>query len=483
MAINTPPTALELQNAGTDLDTLDKVINGAADLGGTGSVETRRSGPVQTLAWFLAQLETQTDAAAAQVASLTGLEAAIAAIAAGLASGQPLDLIADNLNNLIAASGIYPAPLGAHDALEDEVITDPRVTVLHEDELYRPRVLPHTITLPFDPDDFYLMAAQGSDSAFVLAELRRLATYHPAVAPTWLPVDAVIVDETDAGAHLDLALKISDADSPPENLVFTAPEGLPAGWAIDGRLLRKTSTSGVIARAAHLFRVTDENGLWAETDIEIQAYAEGAPPSLPPVWSALPVLALTQGAAMTPLNVRSFLTAGTTALAAITITATGVPAGMTAADGVLSGTPTTSGAVSITWTATDAFGNAVQYIQTGTIAAGAAPVWASIPRVTITLGQTLPPVRYDTYLGGGVYAVSALTLGVSGQPAGTSLTSRELRGAPTAVGTYTVTVTATNPAGAAAAINHTVNVLAAPTDGGGGTGEGPGGFYENREVF
>lgn len=63
---------------------------------------------MKTLAWYLAQLDTHRLAAAALVADLDGQEAAIAAIAAALASGQPLDRIIDHLDDLIAASGIYP---------------------------------------------------------------------------------------------------------------------------------------------------------------------------------------------------------------------------------------------------------------------------------------------------------------------------------------------------------------------------------------
>lgn len=484
MGINSPPTALELQNAGTDVDTLDKVINGAADLGGTGTVATRRGGPVKTLAWYLAALESHRAAAAALVASLEGEEASIAALAAGLEPGQPLDVIAESLNDLIAASGIYPVALGEHDSLAATVITDPRATVLHEDERYRPRVLPHTITLPFDPDDFYLMAAQSSESAYVLGQLRRLATFYPPVAPVWRPIASVIVDETFTGVVRDLSAFVDDSDSPVENLIFTAPGGLPPGFSIVGHNLVKTSTSGVWAPATYDIWVMDESGNVNEDGrILIQSYAASEVPSVPPVWSALPTLTLTRALAMTPLNVRSFLTAGTTALAAITITATGVPAGLTAADGVLSGTPTVNGGFSITWTATDAFSNVVQYVQTVNIAAGAAPGWSSIPVVTITLGQTLPPVRYDAYLSGGVYAASAIALSVSGQPGGTSLTSRELRGVPSAIGSYAVTVTGTNPAGIQSSVSHVINVNPTPTGGGGGgSGSGPGGWFEERNI-
>lgn len=486
MGINTPPSAVELQNAGTDLNTIDQFTNAAANVNGTGIIATRRGGPIRVMAWFAEQFETMRLELASRLAGITAREADIDLITDALDPGQPLDLIADNLNSLIAASGVYPVALGEHDSLADTVITDPRVTVMHEDERYRPRVLPHTVTLPFDPDDWYLMTAQGAASAFVLAELRSLRTYHPPVAPDFGVARSYAFPAGSSGTIVNLASLVTDPDSPAENLTFEALSALPTGVTLTGAILAR-SAPPIQAAAPVTFRVTDESGLTDTVVITLHSYDPLTPPTTPPSWGALPVLSLTRGLAMTPLNVRSFLTAGTTPIAAITITATGVPAGLTAADGVLSGTPTVNGGFSITWTATDAFGAAVQYVQTVNIAAGSAPVWSSIPGVTITLGQTLPPVRYDLYLNGGPYALSAVALGVSGEPSGTALTSRELRGIPSAVGSYRVTVTATNPAGIAASVSHLINVNAPPSGGGGGgTGGGgtggPGGWFEERNV-
>ncbi|MFN7178382.1 putative Ig domain-containing protein [Hyphomonas sp.] len=477
------PTAQQLIDAGTDVTTLGTVINAPADHGGDGTVTTRRGGPVKTLAWYLAQLDTHRLAAAALVEDLDGQEAAIAAIAAALASGQPLDLIIDHLDDLIAASGIYPVALGEHDALEDEVITDPRVTVMHEDERYRPRVLPHTITLPFDPEDFYLMVSQGAASAFVLAELRRLATYHPPVAPDFGVNRSYAFEAGSSGTIVDLNTLVTDPDSPAENRSFEALGALPTGVTLTGAILAR-SAPPIQAPAAVTFRVTDESGLTDTVTITLHSYDPLSPPTTPPVWVALPVWNVTAGTGVGFLHARSFIIAGTTPVHALTITATGVPPGLSVSDGVLSGVPSAAGTYTITWTAIDAFGAEVEALQTVNVSAGAAPVWASIPAITLNLGQTLPPVRYGTYLSGAPFAVSALTLGVSGQPAGTALSSRELRGVPTATGTFTVTVTATNPSGVSSQINHTITVLPAPSGGGGGGGGGPGGGeFERFEPY
>ncbi|MBK8196974.1 MAG: putative Ig domain-containing protein [Acidobacteria bacterium] len=470
------PTAQQLIDAGTDVDTLGKVINEPADFGGDGTVTTRRGGPVKTLAWYLAALDVHRLAAAALVEDLEGQGADIAAIAAGLASGQPLDLIAANLADLIAASGLYPTPLGDHDALEGTVITDPRVTVLFDDERYRPRVLPHTILATFDAEDFYLMASQGSASAYVLAELRRLATYHPPVAPAFGVDRSYAFEAGSSGTIVDLNTLVTDPDSPAENRTFEALDALPTGVTLTGAILARAAPP-IQAPATVTFRVTDESGLADTVEITLHSYDPLSPPTTPPSWVALPVWNVVQGAGVGFLHARSFILAGTTPAYALTITATGVPPGLSVSDGVLSGVPTTAGNYTITWTATDAFGAAVQALQTVNVSAGAAPVWSSIPAITMTLGQTLPPVRYAQYVNGGAFSFSGLTIGVTGQPGGTALSSGELRGVPSAIGVYDVTVTATNPSGVSSQVQHRVTVNPAVSGGGGGGpgGGGPGG--------
>lgn len=492
MAINTPPTAVELQNAGTDLDTLDKVMNGAADLSGTGIVSTRRGGPVRTLAWYLAQIDESRLEADALVADLSGRTSAIALLASLLAPGQPLDVLVENLNDAIAASGIYPLPLGAHDALEGETINDPRVTVTREEERdgntvtvrYRPRALPFTVTDTFDPQDWYEMASQGALPETVLARLRRLETFHPPVAPVFAGDARYNVLAGSTGVIVDLNTLVTDPDSPPANRVFTALAALPTGFSLDGGVL-SCAAPPVQAAMDVTFRVTDESGQSDDIVITLQVYDEASPPVTPPSFGGMSLLTLTQGVAMAPRNARSSIIAGTTPLASLIVTASGVPAGLTAIDGVLSGTPTVSGSFVILWSAEDAFGNVAEYAQAVLVSAAAAPVWASIPAITIYEGTTLPPVRYDQYLNPAPYAASQVSLSLSGTPFGTALTARELRGVINISGSYLVTVTATNPAGGTASIQHRINVLPYGTGtvgGGGSTGGGSGG-RENVNLF
>lgn len=490
MPANIAPTAIELQNLGTDVAAFGDVTNGAADLNGDGTVTTRRGGPVKTLAWYLAQIDAARVSAEGIVADLEGDEAAIAALAAALAPGQPLDVIITNLNTVIAASGIYPLSLGAHDALEGSTITDPRVTVTREEDRdgetvtvrYRPRTLPFTITDTFDPEDWYEMASQGALPQTVLARLRRLESFHPPVAPVFGAARTYQVEAGTTGTIVDLNTLVTDTDSPPENRFFEALGALPTGFTLTGSVI-SFAAPPIQAPLAVTFRVTDESGQTATIVLTLHAFDGASPPVTPPTFGALSVLSLQQGVAMTTLNVRSAIIAGTTPLPQLTITADTVPAGLTAIDGVLSGTPTVNGSFVIVWTAMDAFGNEVSYAQTLIIAAAAAPVWASIPSTTMYAGSALPPVRYDQYLNPGAYAASAVTLSVSGVPLGASLTSRELRGVISLQGTYTVTVTATNPAGQSASIQHIINVLAEGSGSIGGGGGGGSGGRPDANLF
>ena len=241
MAIDTAPTGAELQNLGTDVAVFGDITNGPADFNGDGIVSTRRGGPVRTVAWYLDQLEQRRLEAGGLVADLTGQTSAIALLASLLAPGQPLDVLVDNLNDAIAASGIYPLPLGAHDALEGEIINDPRVTVTREEERdgntvtvrYRPRALPFTVTDIFDPEDWYEMASQGALPETVLARLRRLETFHPPVAPVFAGNTRYNILAGSSGVIVDLNTLVTDPDSPPANRVFTALDALPTGFTLD----------------------------------------------------------------------------------------------------------------------------------------------------------------------------------------------------------------------------------------------------------
>ena len=145
-------------------------------------------------------------------------------------------------------------------------------------------------------------------------------------------------------------------------------------------------------------------------------------------------------AAVTPLQLSAV---DTQAGAAITWSATGLPAGMSigSTSGVVSGTPTTVGAYDVTFTATDGSG-----------ASGSASVtWTIRYHVTVT-----NPGSQSSELGTpiAVLEISAtdwsptatLSYGATGLPTGLRINSATgaISGTPTAAGTFSVTVTATD---------------------------------------
>ncbi|TDW97400.1 putative Ig domain-containing protein [Dinghuibacter silviterrae] len=126
-----------------------------------------------------------------------------------------------------------------------------------------------------------------------------------------------------------------------------------------------------------------------------------------------------------------------------TYVATGLPAGLTlASDGTLSGTPTAGGSFTVTVTATDASTGSGPYqgTQTYTLTVNAASVVvapATLPAATVGVSYS----QSISATGG----TSPYTYVASGLPAGLTLTSGGvLSGTPTAGGSFTVTVTATD---------------------------------------
>jgi Putative Ig domain len=136
-----------------------------------------------------------------------------------------------------------------------------------------------------------------------------------------------------------------------------------------------------------------------------------------------------------------------------------VPAGLTlASTGVLSGTPTAAGTFSFTITATDSLGYSTGKVYTVTIA----------PAVSLAPG-TLPPdtvnIAYDRTItaSGGTGTLTLATSNVTGLIPGLNVPdsgtgSIQITGTPTASGTETFTVTATDSVGGKATQTYSVTV-------------------------
>jgi hypothetical protein len=321
----------------------------------------------------------------------------------------------------------------------------------------------------------------GVDAEIVAIKKRldRLDTAVPAIPPVWRLVPPVIVDETFTGTVRDLADYVDDADTPPENLIFTAPGGLPAGFAIEGRNLVKTSTSGVVTRATFALTVTDESGNAATNGaVLIEAYPEGEPPGLPPSWLSLPPLNTTLGTSGV-LFFSVYLTDPDTDLADIECyllePVTGIE--VVSAEKRLNFASTLPlGVHTFTIVAEDPEGNIATVTHSVTVSAAAAPVITQLPA---RFGQVFgSPITMDlnTYVSDANTPLSELgtSLTFDNAPAGTTKggTNNLVLTIPVNAATQrSVSVTVTNRAGLSATRSFDLTIIPFNPGGGGGGGD------------
>jgi hypothetical protein len=155
---------------------------------------------------------------------------------------------------------------------------------------------------------------------------------------------------------------------------------------------------------------------------------------------------------------QAIATSGGTAALTFSVSAGSLPAGMSLSGaGLLSGTPTAAGTTSFTVTVTDAAGATASQTYTLTVNAAPAITTASVPSWTIS-----QPYSQAIATSGGTgslsFSVSSGTL-----PAGLMLSSAGvLSGTPTATGSASFTITATDAVGATASQSYTLAVNPAP---------------------
>ncbi|QKZ13103.1 putative Ig domain-containing protein [Spirosoma sp. KUDC1026] len=145
----------------------------------------------------------------------------------------------------------------------------------------------------------------------------------------------------------------------------------------------------------------------------------------------------------------------------LTLTASGLPAGITFTNGTFGGTPTMAGVSSVTVTATDPGNASVSTAFSFTV--NPAPttnqpptVANAIPNQTAVEGQafsyTIPANTFSDPNG------DVLTLTASGLPAGLTFTNGTVSGAVSTTGVYPITITATDPGSLSISTSFTLTV-------------------------
>ena len=223
---------------------------------------------------------------------------------------------------------------------------------------------------------------------------------------------------------------------------------------------------------------------------------DGFHPFQAPVWDDdIPQITGPANSPIVPLDLSEYVTDGDSA--ELTFVATGLLAGLSLNGNVISGTPTEFGPErDVALSVTDVNGQrddttVLLRIYDPDAPAPNPPVWTQVPNQTVIVGSQITPINYASFLAQSIDDVNTITVAITGQPSGLSLSNKLLSGAPQQVGFFTVRATATSASGITATITHNIGVQAprpsnsGGSSGGGGAdpGDGSDGFFDNPNEF
>ncbi len=236
------------------------------------------------------------------------------------------------------------------------------------------------------------------------------------------------------------------------------PSTLPAGLTLNtssGQITGTPTSSGAFATD---LRATNAAGGSAPYTVSFTIVPTTVPGVTVPLLAA-PTVTGTVGSPITPIQIAA------TNPAILSYGATGLPAGLSVnPSGQIIGTPTQSGDFSVTASATNASGTGSAAAVTIRISPSTVPTINSAPSVTRSVNAA-PGVVYQITATNPVLTGFAV-VPTSVLPPGLSLNAStgEITGSPTASGSFTTMLSASNGAGTSAAFTlvFTINPVAAP---------------------
>lgn len=255
----------------------------------------------------------------------------------------------------------------------------------------------------------------------------------------------------------------TDAETP-GNLTLTV-SGLPEGLTFSGNTISGTPTAPGVSTV--IITATDPGSLSVSTTFVLTVSPATVTNTPPTVANVISDRTATVGQPFTfVIPATTFTDAETPG--SLTLTVSGLPAGLTFSGNTISGTPTAPGVSTVTVTATDPGGLSVSttfrlIVNPGGKGINTPPtVVSTIGSVSTVAGQpfsfTIPANTFTD-----AESPANLVLSVSGLPAGLTFSVNTISGTPTEPGVYTITVTATDISGLSVSTTFTLTVSPSST--------------------